>query len=242
MGYRWRKGFAGQKEGMKRKMRVLIVEDDALLGDGLSQGLKQLGFAVDWFRTVRSAQQALEEAPYDAIVLDLGLPDEDGMDGLVTWRTKGYATPVLILTARDSLENRVAGLDAGADDYLVKPVALDELAARLRALIRRGAGRVEPVWRHGPLEYYPAAKQVFWRGQPVELTFRESSLLELLLMHPGRVLSKAFIQDKLYDWSEDLESNALEVHIHHLRKKIDPKIVRTLRGAGYTLGEPEFES
>lgn len=219
-------------------MRILLIEDDPLLGDGVAAGLRELGFVVDWFRDGAAAETALEAVPYDAIVLDLGLPGRDGMELLAQWRTRGRATPVLILTARDAIEARIAGLDTGADDYLVKPVVIGELGARLRALMRRSRGKVEPVWRHGALEYHPATRTVLWQGKPVDLTNRELALLELLLANPNRVLSKAHIQEKLYDWSEDLESNTLEVYIHHLRRKIDPGIVRTLRGAGYMLGRP----
>ena len=218
-------------------MRALIVEDDPLLGDALSSGLRQLGHAVDWFTSGEQADAALVTAPYDAVVLDLGLPGGDGMVWLARWRTRGQALPVLVLTARDGVEHRIAGLDGGADDYLVKPVSVDELAARLRALMRRRSGFVQPVWHHGALDYDPAGKTVHWRGEPVELTARERALLEVLLAHPQRVLSKAQLQEKLYDWSEsEPESNALEVYVHHLRRKIDPAIVRTVRGVGYALG------
>ena len=219
-------------------MRVLIVEDDALLGDGLSSGLRAHGFAVDWFRDGGAADAALASAPYEAIVLDLSLPGGDGMQWLARWRRRGDTTPVLILTARDALDSRVAGLDSGADDYLVKPVAIAELAARLRALTRRARGRPEPVWRHGALEYDPAAKSVTWRGEPVELTSRELALLEVLLASPRRVLSKQQLFEKLYAWDQSIESNAIEVYVHHLRRKIDPAIVRTVRGVGYALGAP----
>jgi two-component system response regulator QseB len=219
-------------------MRLLLVEDDPLLGDGLTSGLRELGFAVDWLRSAAEADRAARDAPYDAVVLDLGLPDQDGLVLLAGWRREGRAVPVLILTARDAVEDRVAGLDAGADDYLVKPFALSEVAARLRALLRRSRGKAEPVWRHGALEYDAAARTVRWRGQPVDLTSRELALLELLLAHPNRVLSRAYIQEKLYDWNEAIESNALEVYVHHLRRKIDPGIVRTVRGLGYALGSP----
>lgn len=222
-------------------MRILIVEDDPLLGDGLASGLSALGFAVDWFRDGAAADQSLTHSPYEAIVLDLALPGGDGMDWLARWRKRGDSTPVLILTARDALDARVAGLDTGADDYLVKPVALAELAARLRALTRRARGRPEPVWRHGALEYDPAAKKVTWRGAPVELTSRELALLEVLLANPRRVLSKAQLFEKLYAWDQSIESNALEVFVHHLRRKIDPGIVRTVRGVGYALGAPGDE-
>ena len=217
-------------------MRVLIVEDDPLLGDGLASGLRSLGFAVDWLKDGAAADRALGDVSYDAILLDLGLPGGDGMHWLARWRARADVTPVLILTARDALASRVEGLDAGADDYLVKPVALDELAARLRAVTRRAQGRAEPVWRYGELEYWPAAKRAAWRGRPVDLTTREASLLEVFLANPQRVLAKAQIIEKLYGWGEEIESNALEVYVHHLRRKIDPRIVRTLRGVGYALG------
>lgn len=220
-------------------MRILIVEDDPLLGDGLVKGLKLLGYAADWFRGGQEADHALAVVDYDAAILDLGLPGKDGLTWLAHWRQRGLSLPVLILTARDEVTDRVAGLDAGADDYLIKPIALDELAARLRAVTRRGAGKPEPVWTHGALEYHPASRQAYWQGRPVALTHREAALLELLLTNPGRVLSHEFIHGKFYDWSEDVEGNALAVHIHHLRQKIHPKIVRTLRGSGYALGSVE---
>ena len=218
-------------------MRLLIVEDDPSLGDALAAGLRQLGHVVDWFRDGATADSALVNAPYDAVVLDLGLPGGDGMVWLGRWRGRELTLPVLILTARDGVEERIAGLDAGADDYLVKPITIDELAARLRAMVRRSAGRAQAVWQHGALEYDPAAKIVRWKGVRVELTGFELALLETLLKHPQRVLSKANLQEKLYDWSgTEPESNAIEVHIHHLRRKLDPSIVRTVRGVGYSLG------
>ncbi|MGV3572833.1 MAG: response regulator [Ramlibacter sp.] len=221
-------------------MRVLIVEDDLLLGQALATGLRQLGHAADWFTGGSDADGALLTAPYDAVVLDLGLPGGDGMVWLRRWRDRGVKLPVLILTARDGVDQRIAGLDAGADDYLLKPISIDELAARLRALLRRSAGRPQPVWQHGALEYEPAAKLVRWKGRPVDLTARELALLEALLQEPQRVMSKALLRDKLYDWSDaEPEGNSLEVHVHHLRRKIDPGIVRTVRGVGYALGAPE---
>lgn len=220
-------------------MRILIVEDDRLLGDGLAVGLSALGFAVDWFTDGALADAALASTPYDAIVLDLGLPGRDGLDWLARWRSRAQRVPVLILTARDGVEQRIAGLDSGADDYLVKPIETPELAARLRAVLRRSQGRPEPLWQHGALAYQPASREVRWRGVPVELTARECSLLELLLAHPQRVLPKSLIQDKLYAFEQDIASNALEVHVHHLRRKIDPKLVRTVRGVGYALGAAE---
>lgn len=218
-------------------MRLMIVEDDSLLGDALAQGLRQRGHAVDWFQHGAAADAALAGAPFDAVVLDLGLPGRDGMEWLQRWRQSGLQLPILVLTARDAVEQRIAGLDAGADDYLVKPITQDELAARLRALTRRTAGHTQAVWQHGELAYDPAAKAVHWRGAPVALTGRELAVLEALLAQPQRVLSRSHLLEKLYDWSgAEPESNSLEVHIHHLRRKIDPGIVRTVRGVGYALG------
>lgn len=221
-------------------MRLLIVEDDPELGEALTAGLRLQGHVVDWFRDGTAADAALAGAPYDALVLDLGLPGADGLVWLQRWRGRGLTLPVLVLTARDGTEQRIAGLDGGADDYLIKPIATDEIAARLRALLRRASGRAQPVWTHGALEFDPSAKAVRWQGRPVELTGRELALLEALLLQPQRVLSKAQLQEKLYDWSgAEPESNTLEVHVHHLRKKIHPGIVRTVRGVGYALGTPE---
>lgn len=222
-------------------MRILIVEDDRLLGDGLAAGLRSLGFAVDWFTDGAQADAALSHTPYDAIVLDLGLPGRDGLAWLARWRGPGplQSTPVLVLTARDGIDHRIAGLDTGADDYLIKPIETTELAARLRAVLRRSQGRPQPVWQHGALSYEPAAKAVRWQGRPVELTGRECALLELLLANPHRVLSKPLILEKLYSFEQDIESNTVEVHVHHLRRKIAPKVVRTVRGVGYALGAAE---
>jgi two-component system response regulator QseB len=217
-------------------MRVLIVEDDELLGDGLTTGLRALGFAVDWFRTCAEGEHAIDHAPYEAIILDLGLPGEDGMAWLSRVRARGETTPVIVLTAREAVASRVSGLDAGADDYLVKPIALNELAARLRAITRRARGRPQPVWQHGDLQYNPASKAATWRGEPVALTGREAALLEVLLANPDRVLSKSQILEKLYGWGDELESNAIEVFVYNLRRKIAPGIVRTVRGVGYALG------
>jgi two-component system response regulator QseB len=218
-------------------MRILIVEDDVPLADALCTGLRQLGHVVDTFSDGQQADAALSAVEYDAAVLDLGLPGRDGLEWLERWRGRGRTLPVLILTARDAVESRIAGLDCGADDYLVKPISIDELAARLRALLRRRSGFAQPVWQHGALEYDAAAKSVRWQGRAVDLTARELALLEILLAHPQRVMSKAQLQDKLYDWrGQEPESNALEVYIHHLRRKIDPGIVRTVRGLGYALG------
>ncbi len=221
-------------------MRLLVVEDDVLLGEALAAGLRQLGHAVDWFGDGAKADAALAGAAFDAVVLDLGLPRGDGMVWLRRWRERGLKLPLLILTARDGIEERIAGLDAGADDYLVKPLTIDELAARLRALVRRAAGQAQAAWHQGALQYDPATKVVLWKGVQVDLTGRELALLEALLSQSQRVLSKAHLLEKLYDWSGvEPESNALEVHIHHLRRKIDPNIVRTVRGVGYAIGSGE---
>jgi len=223
-------------------MRVLIVEDDFQLGEALAAGLRQVGDVVDWFQSGAQADAAMEGTSYDAVVLDLGLPGGDGMVWLAHWRSRGGALPVLILTARDGIEQRIAGLDAGADDYLVKPLTIEELAARLRAVVRRASGHAHPVWQHGALEYDQANKLVRWKGEPVDLTGRELALLETFLKNPRRVLSKARLQEHLYDWSGgEPESNTLEVHIHRLRRKIDPNVVRTVRGVGYALGSGEAD-
>lgn len=221
-------------------MRLMIVEDDGLLGDALAQGLRQHGHAVDWFQQGTGADAAITGAPYDAIVLDLGLPGDDGLVWLRRWRVAGHKVPILVLTARDAVEQRIAGLDAGADDYLIKPITLEELSARLRALMRRTVGQAQALWQHGQLVYDPAAKSVQWCGAPVQLTGRELALLEAFLAQPQRVLSRTHLLEKLYDWSgSEPEGNSLEVHIHHLRRKIDPDIVRTVRGVGYALGSGE---
>ena len=218
-------------------MRILIVEDDRQLGDALATGLRQLGHAVDWFDSGEHADAAVAAAPYDVGVLDLGLPGRDGMSCLRRWRAEGRDLPILILTARDAVQQRVAGLDAGADDYLIKPITIDELSARRRALQRRQSGRAQPVWTQGDLAFDPAARQVSWRGAPVDLTAREAALLETLMSDAQRVWSKAALQEKLYDWSGgEPESNSLEVHVSHLRRKLHPSAVRTVRGVGYALG------
>ncbi|MBP1151855.1 response regulator transcription factor [Methylocaldum sp. RMAD-M] len=216
-------------------MRILIVEDDALLGDGLRAGLKQAGFTADWVRDGVSARLALETERFAAVVLDLGLPKLAGLDLLRQLRVAQDPVPVLILTARDAVADRIAGLDAGADDYLVKPCDLGELAARLRALIRRSAGRAAPAIEIGPLAVDPVAHAVTYRGQPVELSGKEFALLHELAREAGRVLSKEQLVQRLYPWDEEIESNAVEVHIHHLRRKLAPEVIVTLRGVGYFL-------
>ena len=216
-------------------MRILLVEDDPELGDGLMVGLRQAGFAVDWLRDGHAADQALHTEIFDCVVLDLGLPRLSGMEVLNRARNRGQTMPILILTARDATGDKVSGLDAGADDYLVKPIDLDELTARIRALTRRSAGRAAPLLVHGELAVDPAAHVVTLSGQAVELYSREFSLLQLLLENAGRVLTRTQLEQSLYGWRDEPDSNALEVHIHHLRRKLGSDLIRTLRGVGYTI-------
>jgi two-component system response regulator QseB len=214
-------------------MRLLLVEDDTMIGDSIRQGLRQDGFAVDWVQDGEAAELALRTTEYALILLDLGLPQKSGLEVLRTLRRTGNPIPVLILTARDAVADRVRGLDDGADDYLVKPFALDELAARIRALLRRHSGRADPLITYGDLILNPATHQVTWRGQDVALSGREFAVLQALLERPGAVLSRVQLEERLYGWEEEVASNAVEVHIHHLRHKLDPALIRTIRGVGY---------
>jgi two-component system OmpR family response regulator/two-component system response regulator QseB len=216
-------------------MRILLVEDDLTLGDGLSTGLRQAGFAVDWLKDGQLADLALQSEVFDLIVLDLGLPKLSGMEVLSRARSRQVQTPILILTAKDAIGDKIAGLDAGADDYLVKPIDIDELSARIRAMTRRMAGRAASVLCHGEIELDPAAHSITLAGKPVDLSSREFTLLQILLENAGRVLSRSQIEQSIYGWSEEPDSNALEVHIHHLRKKLGSQLIRTLRGVGYTI-------
>lgn len=218
-------------------MRILLIEDDILIGDGLLHGLHQLGMAVDWFRSGKESKAALAQAPYDAVVLDLGLPEIDGMEILQSWRTAQLFTPVLILTARDALENRLAGLNAGADDYLIKPFSLEEVAARLNALVRRNRGSGSAKVDYGALQLDSVARTATLHGKTLDLTAREWTLLALFVSSPGRILTRGMIEEKIYSWDQDIESNAIEVHIHHLRKKVGNRFIHTKRGLGYVLGE-----
>ena len=204
-----------------------------MLGDGLQAGLTQAGYAVDWLRDGEAAVAALSTESFAAVVLDLGLPKRDGLSVLKWLRERHDATPVLILTARDQLEDKVRGLDLGADDYVLKPFDLDEIAARLRALVRRAHGRPVPVIALGEIELNPAARTVTRSGQTVELTPREFDLLHLLLQNADRVLTRRSLEEQLYTWNEAVDSNALEVHIHHLRRKLGNELIRTVRGVGY---------
>ena len=219
-------------------MRLLLVEDDAMIGAAAQQGLRGEGHTVDWVRDAKGADAALHGAEYDLVLLDLGLPHRDGLSLLREWRSRGRELPVLIVTARDAVADRIAGLDAGADDYLVKPYDLDELSARIRAVVRRRTGRADSTIRTGELAIDTAAKRVVWRGQPVELSAREYALLEALAIRPGAHLTRAQLEERLYGWDEEIASNAVEVHIHALRRKLDPALIRTVRGLGYTLAGP----
>ncbi|MBK9605866.1 MAG: winged helix-turn-helix domain-containing protein [Betaproteobacteria bacterium] len=216
-------------------MRILLAEDDPLLGDGLRAGLRQLGFQVDWVRDGMAAERELRAEPYAAAVLDLGLPLKDGMDVLAAVRRAGVALPVLVLTARDAVPERIRGLDAGADDYIVKPVDLHELAARLRALVRRAHGQPQECLTAQDVVLDPAARSVQQAGLPVTLSAREFDLLHALMLNAGRVLSREQLAARLYSWGEEVESNAVEVHIHHLRRKLGAALVQTVRGVGYML-------
>ncbi|EAY68024.1 DNA-binding response regulator [Burkholderia dolosa AU0158] len=214
-------------------MRILLVEDDRMIAEGVRKALRSDGFAVDWVQDGEAALTALGGEAYDLLLLDLGLPKRDGIDVLRTLRARGLALPVLIVTARDAVADRVKGLDAGADDYLVKPFDLDELGARMRALIRRQAGRSESLIRHGTLTLDPASHQVTLDGAPVALSAREFALLEALLARPGAVLSKSQLEEKMYGWGEEIGSNTVEVYIHALRKKLGSDLIRNVRGLGY---------
>jgi DNA-binding response OmpR family regulator len=216
-------------------MRILLVEDDKLLGDGIQAGLVQAGFAVDWVQDGALGDAALQTESYAAVVLDLGLPKLSGLELLRRLRARNNAVPVLILTARDAVDDCVKGLDSGADDYVVKPFDLEELAARLRAVTRRAQGAANAVLRVNGIELDPAEHRVRFQGKPVELSTREFSLLHELMLNAGRVLSREQLEQRLYGWGEEVESNAIEVHIHHLRRKLAAPLVRTVRGVGYLL-------
>jgi DNA-binding response OmpR family regulator len=214
-------------------MRVLLIEDDVMIAQGLETALRQMGAVVDWIRDGAQAAAALSAAVFDLVLLDLGLPNRDGISILREFRQRGDATPVIVLTARDEIQNRVAGLDAGADDYVVKPFDLDELAARIRSVLRRAAGRGDPAIQHGDLRLDPVTRTVEHKGGPVSLSAHEYAVLEALLQRPGAVLSRAQLEDRLYGWDEPIGSNAVEVYIHGLRRKLGPDAIRTLRGVGY---------
>ena len=214
-------------------MRLLLVEDDAMIGTSVQHGLRQDGFTVDWVRDGQAAELALGAESYDLVVLDLGLPKKPGLEVLRGLRRKKNLVPVLVLTARDAVSDRVTGLDAGADDYLVKPFDLDELAARIRALLRRRAGRADPLIRHGNLTLNPATRESTFNGKPLVLSVREFAVIQTLLDRPGAIMSRTQIEERLYGWGEEVESNAVEVYIHALRRKLGADFIKTVRGAGY---------
>ena len=218
-------------------MRILLAEDDELLGDGLRAGLRQLGFLVDWVRDGDAAERELRAQPYAAAVLDLGLPRKDGLEVLAAVRQAGVTVPVLVLTARDAVPDRVRGLDVGADDYVVKPVDLHELGARLRALVRRSHGQPRETLTAQDVVLDPAARTVRRAGEDVSLSAREFDLLHTFMLNAGRVLSREQIEQHLYSWGQEVESNAIEVHVHHLRRKLGSALIQTIRGVGYMLSK-----
>ena len=218
-------------------MRVLLIEDDILIGNGLKMGLPAMGFAVDWFKEGPLGMKALASAEYDAVILDLGLPGMDGLDILKTWRASGQDVPVLVLTARDAISQRVEGLNLGADDYLGKPFDLDEVAARLRALVRRRHGVSSPQLVHGAVSFDPLTRTVSLNGQPVALGQKEVMLVELLLLNIHSVLSRSAIEEKLYPWGEEVSSNSVEVLVHRIRRKLGSGFIKTVHSVGYTLGD-----
>ena len=214
-------------------MRILLAEDDAMLGDGLRAGLRQAGFQVDWVRDGLAAERELASGVYAAGVLDLGLPLKDGLDVLKDLRARKLDTPILVLTARDAVPDRVVGLDTGADDYVVKPVDLNELAARLRSLVRRSVGQLQETISSAGVELNPAARSVTYNGEVVMLSTREFDLLHALMRNTGRVLSREQLEQQMYSWGHEVESNTIEVHIHHLRRKLGSELIQTVRGVGY---------
>jgi two-component system response regulator QseB len=238
-------GATALKEGLEidarraavlaRRMRVLVVEDDPMIGRAVVNGMRGAGYAVDWVRDGAAAELALGQGAYDLALLDFGLPKKDGLEVLKWLRRSRRDLPVLVITARDSVADRVAGLDVGADDYLVKPFDLDELLARARAVIRRRSGRASPEIAHGVLVLDPVHRRVTFRGAPVELSAREFAVLEVLMQEPGAVVSREKLEDAVYGWGSEVGSNTVEVHLHHLRRKLDPRLIRNVRGVGYRI-------
>lgn len=218
-------------------MRILLIEDDAMIGKAVRHGLADAGFAVDWVTDGRAAELALDNGVYDLAVLDLGLPRKDGMAILTSLRGKGNAMPVLIASARDTVRDRIAGLEAGADDYVLKPFDLDELVARVRALLRRNAGSGSPLLKFGSLVLDPVRKVVTQGEATIDLSAKEFAVLEALMQRPGAVLSRAQLEESVYGWGDEVGSNAIEVHLHHLRKKLGAAVIRNVRGVGYRVTE-----
>ncbi|WP_426105539.1 response regulator [Massilia sp. TSP1-1-2] len=220
-------------------MRLLLVEDDTMIGEVVLDLLRAEHYAVDWVKDGEMADTALRQSQsYDLVMLDLGLPRKDGLEVLRAMRARKDRTPVLIATARDAVEQRIAGLDAGADDYVLKPYDLDELLARLRALVRRASGRAEPVFEHNNITINPATREVQADGVAVTLSAREWAVLEALIARPGAVLSRAQLEEKLYSWRDEVSSNAVEVYIHGLRKKLGSELIQNVRGVGYMVPKP----
>jgi len=216
-------------------MRLLLVEDDAMIGESIEEELREQGYAVDWVHDGAAAELALQTQDYDLMLLDLGLPRKQGLEVLTDYRGRGGETPVLIITAQDAIDDRVRGLDAGSDDYLVKPFDLEELNARIRALLRRSSGRASPEIHYHELVLNPATHEVDFRGQTLNLSAREFAVLHALMDPPGEVVPRKRLEEKLYSWGEEVESNTLDVFIHHLRKKLDADLIRTVRGVGFKL-------
>jgi len=216
-------------------VRLLLVEDDAMIGETVLQVLRAEHYAVDWVRDGNMAEEALRTESYDLVLLDLGLPRRSGLEVLRALRARRNVVPVLVATARDAVGDRIAGLDAGADDYVVKPFDIDELLARIRALLRRSAGRAEPAFEHRGVSLNPATREATLHGQPVSLSAREWAVLEALLARPGVVLSRTQLEEKLFSWKDDISSNAVEVYIHGVRKKLGANLIQTVRGLGYLI-------
>lgn len=220
-------------------MRLLLVEDDEMIGEPVLEFMRRAGYAIDWARDGREAELSLDHDVYDVVLLDLGLPRADGIEVLSRYRRRGGSAPVIILTARDAVENRVAGLDAGADDYLVKPFDLDELAARVRAMLRRRTGQTNPLYTHGDLTLNPVSHEASLRGERLSLLPREFSVLQALIEEPKRVFTRSELEEKLYGWGEEVGSNTIEVHVSNLRRKLGAELIVTVRGVGYRLKRDE---
>jgi DNA-binding response OmpR family regulator len=223
-------------------MRILLVEDDRMIGESVRSALRQEGYAVDWVRDGKAADATLATERFELVLLDLGLPGKDGIDVLRAHRARKDATPVIVITARDATQDRIRGLDAGADDYVVKPFDIDELGARIRAAMRRSTGRAEPEIEIAGVRVNPGTKQVTRNGSPVTLSAREFAVVEALLLRPGAILSRAQIEDRLYGWGEEIESNAVEVYVHGIRKKLGARFIQTVRGVGYFIPKPQAKS
>lgn len=222
-------------------MRILLVEDDAMIGESIRTSLRNEGYVVDWIRDGRTVMPSLSTEHFDLVLLDIGLPGKSGLDILRDLRAKKKATPVIIITARDAVEDRITGLDSGADDYLVKPFDFEELAARIRAALRRSSGRAEPDIEILGVRLSPESRQVTRGSEPVLLSAREYSIVEALMLRPGAILSRAQLEERMYGWGEEIESNAIEVHIHAIRRKLGAEFIRNLRGVGYFVPKPKAE-